>query len=189
MDKDKLLTWLKESSQDEDIKDQEYWEELWNQYVEESSAHYRQMSSKDALVRMLSTNNYRERCQALGCEELGVRIRAGDICYIDYGLSYLNEAGFQHFGLIMKIINKKALVIPMTSNPNTYKEALGDHPKNHLMAIGKVEGMSRDSVLFLKVVRSINTARIIDVKAHIPLRSELFQKIHERYLKMLTYQG
>lgn len=189
MDKEKLLMWLKASKEDDEIKNQEYWEELWSQYVEESCAHYNQMSSKDALVRMLSTNNYRERCHALGCEELGVRIRVGDICYIDYGLSYLNEAGFQHFGLIMKIINKKAVVIPMTSNPNTYKEALGNRGKKHLMAIGKVEGMSKYSVLFLNDVRSINTARIIDVKAHIPLKSELFQNIYERYLKMLTYQG
>lgn len=186
MEKDKLIKMLKEqSNKNATYEDDEELNEVLEQYVNETYGFYKVMTGKDALARMISEENYRERYQAKGCEELGVWVKPGDICYIDFGLGYLNEAGFQHFGLVMKIINNKAVVIPMTSNEKTYHEAIKANGKSHLMAIGKIKGMNKNSVLFLNDFKSINTARIIDVKAHIPVDSKLFIQIKNRAIKLL----
>jgi hypothetical protein len=105
------------------------------------------------------------------------------------GQQYLNEAGYQHFGLIMSICAKKALVIPMTSNASTYAKAYD--PKNNprgkknLMRIGKVEGLNKESVLFLNDIRYVNTARVIDIKAHIPTDSSLFVTAQKRMMEVM----
>ena len=155
-------------------------DKILRQYVRETYGYYKVMEPKDALTRLLSDANYRDRCKKGGAGELGIWIKPGDICYIDYGLSYLNEMGFQHFGLVVKIVHCKAFVIPMTSNEKTYRNALKKDYKGHLMPIGKIPGMYKDSVLFLNDYRSINTARVIGVQAHISTKSELFQTIKSR---------
>ncbi len=180
--KDKILKILKEF----DCNNSKYaMEEVLSEYMKETYGMYRVMPCKDALVSMLSEQNYRQRHKASGCEALGVWVRPGDICYIDFGLSYLNEAGFQHFGLVLRLINNKAFVIPMTSNEKTYFDSISKNRKAHLMPIGKVKGMNKNSVLFLNDARCINTARIIDVKAHVPIQSNLFKEINERLSDLL----
>lgn len=186
MKKDKLIKMLKEYNKKEGFyEDSEELQEVLDQYVNETYGFYKVLTNKDVIAHMISEENYRERYQAKSCEELGVWVREGDICYIDFGSGYLNEAGFQHFGIVMKIVNSKAMVIPMTSNEKTYQEAMKMNSKCHLMAIGKVKGMNKNSVLFLNDFKSINTARIIDVKAHIPTNSELFAQIRERAIAVL----
>lgn len=180
--REKILKLLKEC----DKKENGYVQEaVLEEYIQETYGLYQVMPCKDALVAMLSEQNYRARHKVNGCEALGVWVRVGDICYIDFGLSYLNEAGFQHFGLIVKLIHNKAFVIPMTSNEKTYQESLARQNKSHLMPIGKVKGMHKHSVLFLNDAKCINTARIIDVKAHIPVQSALFKAVKERLYDML----
>ncbi len=159
------------------VKEEQYWHTVWNQYISECSDYYEGLSNYDAITRLISEQNYTQRSQHTGCKSLGVRIRVGDICFIDFGKAYLNEAGFQHFGFILTIKNHKALVIPMTSHRNKKSEL----EKNHLFYIGKIEGMAKDSTLFLNDARFINTARIIDVKAHIPKNSGLFKDISQRF--------
>lgn len=188
MEKEKLIKMLKEYSKKDKshiYEDKEELDSLLNQYINETYGFYQVLTGKDAIAHMISDENYRQRYQAKSCEELGVWVKPGDICYIDFGSGYLNEAGFQHFGIVMKIVNNKAMVIPMTSNEKTYQEAIKMNRKYHLMAIGKVKGMNKNSVLFLNDFKSINTARIIDVKAHIPIDSKLFINIKERAIEVL----
>ena len=150
-------------------------------YLEDQKKTYQAMCQKELKGHLISEINYRERHQLLSCEQLGVNIRVGDICYVDFGRAYIQEAGFQHFGLIVAMYHGKAFVIPMTSNPSTY--AQGYHPvdnpngKKHLLQIGLIPGLVRPSVLFLNDAKFINTARIIDVKAHIAVTSTLFELI------------
>jgi hypothetical protein len=66
---------------------------------------------------MLSHSNFLDRSNLLSCEQLFVKISPGDICFIDFGCAYRNEAGYQHFGIILSIVHSKAFVVPMTSNP------------------------------------------------------------------------
>ena len=153
-------------------------------YLEDQKKTYRSMCQKELKGHLISEINYRERHQLLSCEQLGVNIRIGDICYVDFGRAYIQEAGFQHFGLIVSMYHGKAFVIPMTSNPSTY--AQGYHPvdnpngKRHLLQIGLIPGLVRPSVLFMNDAKFINTARIIDVKAHIAVTSTLFELILSR---------
>ena len=53
------------------------------------------------------------------------------------------------------------------------------------MRIGLIEGMKKESVLFLNDCKYINTARIIDVKATIPENSALFGRIVRRVKECL----
>ena len=117
------------------------------------------------------------------CGELGVDIRVGDICYIDFGEAYIAEIGYQHFGLIITIFHNKAFVVPMSGNHTAYLQAYSkENPKGkrHLMRLGKIKGMNKESVLFINDAKWINTARIIDVKAHLRRDSELFREIKDR---------
>ncbi|MBE6107503.1 MAG: type II toxin-antitoxin system PemK/MazF family toxin [Erysipelotrichaceae bacterium] len=156
-------------------------------YIKEKE--YERLPDKVLQSHLISEANWMMRKEYRSCDQLGVRIEIGDICYIDFGQAYLNEAGFQHFGLILNVFNGKAFVVPMTSNPSTYAQAYDEfkqpHGKKHLMRIGLVKGLNRESVLFLNDCKYINTARIIDVKARIPQNSALFQKIRERVMNCL----
>ncbi|MDF9824952.1 hypothetical protein M2475_001354 [Breznakia sp. PF5-3] len=185
MEIEELSVYLKEGNLHKKAKEQLYWPNVWNMYIEETTSVYNCLTTKEALVRMISEVNFKNRSQASSCEELGVWIRVGDICYIDFGINYINEAGFQHFGVILAIRNNKVLVVPMTSNVKAYRDAQGNDGKGHLMAIGKIEGMHRESTLFLNDSKFINSARIIDVKAHISTNSELFKKIKQRFHEMI----
>ncbi|MEG0314585.1 MAG: hypothetical protein RR646_04925 [Erysipelotrichaceae bacterium] len=177
MDITMLTNLLKQSDSYNNIYDCECWDSLWKSYINEKEKEYCILSVKEAIHRIISEENFRNKSNFTSCEDSGVNIRVGNICYVDFGLSYINEAGYQHFGLIMSIKHGKALVIPMTSNHNTYLNA---NLRDHLLPIGLIKGMNRPSVLFLNDARFINTARIIDVKAYIPKSSNLFKDIQTK---------
>lgn len=182
----KLNALLKKEPKRNSIKDAEYWPDLWHEYVAEKNSEYAVLDSSEALGKMISEQNYRERAKLYSCSELGIEIKVGDICFIDFGEAYINESGYQHFGIIMSIINGKALVIPMSSNPHTYSQAMSEKNPNgkiHLMQIGLIKGLVKNSVLFLNDAKFINTARMIEAKAHIDEESDLFQMIRTRFKK------
>lgn len=96
---------------------------------------------------------------------------------------HTSEIGYQHFGLIITIFHNKAFVVPMSGNHAAYLQAYSkENPKGkrHLMRLGKIKGMNKESVLFINDAKWINTARIIDVKAHLRRDSELFCEIKDR---------
>lgn len=170
------------------IVEKAYWEELWQHYIEEKSQDYRSLEVKDAIPKLISDMNLRERRNITNCNELGVDIRVGDICYIDFGEAYIYEIGFQHFGIIMTLFHNKAFVVPISGNHSAYVQAYGkDNPKGkrHLMRLGKIRGMNKESVLFINDAKWINTARIIDVKSHLDKNSNLFREIKERVKQCL----
>lgn len=71
----------------------------------------------------------------------------------------------------------------MSGNHSAYRQAYSkENPngKRHLMRLGKMKGMNKESVLFINDAKWINTARIIDIKAHLDKNSELFKEIKER---------
>lgn len=138
---------------------------------------------------LLSEYNYKTRGNLKSCKLYGMTIEEGDIVYVDYGKAYTLEMGYQHFGVVIRVFNAKALIIPMTSNMeayhNAYDEMINPEGLTHLMKIGKQQGCFKYSVLYLNDAKFINTARIINIKGHIDTKSLLFKKIVERLTQII----
>lgn len=164
--------------------------DAWSKYIHARREFAKVVDEKNFEGNLISEANWLLRNQLTSCETLGFEIRQGDVCFIDFGQAYINEIGFQHFGLILSINQKKAFVIPMTSNEIQYRTAYDEieNPtgKKHLMRIGCLPGMAKPSVLFLNDCKYINTARIIDVKAHLSITSPCFKQIKKRIIKIIT---
>lgn len=163
--------------------------EAINDYIENVRNEYRAMNAKQARDCLLSEYNYQMRAKLKSSRSFGLDISAGDICYIDYGKAYISEVGYQHFGLVLKVFCGKAFVIPMTSNETNYAMAYDPQTNpnglRHLMRLGKMDGLYKYSVLFMNDGKFINTARIIDIKAHLDVNSELFRQISDRFIECL----
>ncbi|NLC34421.1 MAG: hypothetical protein GX760_04065 [Erysipelothrix sp.] len=124
----------------------------------------------------ISKMNHFKRADYWSCQDMEMDVRVGDICYTDFGIGYINECSYQHFGLITSVINHKAYIIPMTSNHRTVRQAKKG-TKDHLFYIGQPAGLNRETCAFINDGRFINTARIISVNAHIDSSSETFSKL------------
>lgn len=130
---------------------------------------------------LISDLNYDVRNKYKSSELVGFKVKVGDICYVDFGRAYINEAGYQHFGIILAINNSKVLIVPMSSNYSMYEQSYCEHEypigKKHLFRLPKIDSLKRKSVLFLNDIKCINTARVIEVKGRINPNDELFKSI------------
>jgi hypothetical protein len=156
--------------------------QLWEEAQEREKKMLEEMDDKEAYAYLVSKLNLCDRKEALSCEEFGIHICEGDICFADYGCAYLQETGYQHFGLILSICNHKAFIVPLTSNPKAYANAPN---KLHMMRLGLAEGMNKRSVVYLNDARWINTSHIVDVKAHLDTRSILFRQVRLNVMMLL----
>ena len=163
--------------------------EVWDNYIHYRTSVYEAMDPEHMRRNLISEANWMVRSRCVSGEELGIRVKKGDICFVDFGQVYLNESGYQHFALVMALSHKKACVIPMTSNAVTYSRAYDakDNPlgNDNLMRLGQLKGLRKPSVLFLNDVRFVNTARIIEVIGNISPRSKLFKDVQERLREVL----
>lgn len=159
-------------------------EEILQQYTNQYQQYLRSLPTKHMSRECVSGINRLQRQHLRSCMQINIQVNVGDVCYIDFGQVYINEAGYQHFGLVLSIVNHKAFVLPMTSNSMTYQYANDasriEHGKNHLIQLGWIEGLNKQSVAFINDCKFINTARIISVKGHINPESEMFREIVER---------
>ncbi len=141
---------------------------------------------------LLSEYNHKVRSQLKSCKLFGMTIEEGDIVYADFGKAYILEMGYQHFGVVVKVYNAKALIIPMTSNMeayhNAYDELINPNGLSHLMKIGRQQGCFKYSVLYLNDAKFINTARIINKKGHIDTESLLYKKIVDRLIQIIQLE-
>lgn len=155
-----------------------------DRYLLIKKEYLNKLSNYETARELISDLNYRQRSAYKSSELIGFKVRVGDICYIDFGKAYINEAGFQHFGIVIGLNNSKALVVPMSSNISMYNQSYCEqfypNGKRHLFRLPIVAGLKRKSVLFLNDLKYINTARIISVKGNIHPSSQLFIAINER---------
>lgn len=164
--------------------------EVLDYYMDSLYVQYDNMEFNELKRNLMSEMNYLIRKEMKSSELVGFKVKKGDICYIDFGRALINEAGFQHFGVIVSVNNSKAFVIPMTSNSSMYEQSYCSkeyvYGKKHLMRLGDITGLNKKSVLFLNDAKYINTARVIEVKGHINPYSELFQEIIMRLKECLN---
>ena len=152
---------------------------LKEQAFHEEQTLLNEMSPEEQFDYMISKMNYCRRKHALSCLEFNVLIDVGDICYIDYGNSYINETGYLHFGLILALNHGKAFVVPITGSNNRLMEK----DVEHVYKLGKVKGMKKICMCYLNDAKWINTSRIIDVKSHLPVLSKSFKEIKEKVIE------
>ncbi|MBQ9327292.1 MAG: type II toxin-antitoxin system PemK/MazF family toxin [Solobacterium sp.] len=157
----------------------------WSDYVESRRTVYGQFLPNYLQPNMRSEAMWVLRGKCHSGEEVGIYVHRGDICWMDFGQSFLEEMGYQHFGLVMALCNKKALVIPMTSNKEAFIRS--EEKYSHLMRIGQPEGLDKPSTLFLNDLRFINTARILKIRSRIDPESGLFQEIQKRVIDLLIH--
>lgn len=159
-------------------------DEILETYFDDYYHFVKQQSIQQQRKECLSGYNRIRRAHLWSSEALKVNVRVGDICYLEYGLAFINEAGYQHFGLVLAIFNHKLLVAPMTSNKEMIQQARNvmRQGKQHLYYIGKWEGLNKPSVLFLNDIKFINSARIISINGHMDPDSKMFREIM-MYLK------
>lgn len=168
-------------------------ETVLQNYMQLKTEVYESIIPKSIEHAILSEANWLGRGNLMSGEDVGFFVEVGDIVYMDYGQAYLNEMGYQHFGLVMAISEKKALVIPMTSNAKTYANAYDpesnpEGKKNLFPLPGIIDGLCKKSVLFLNDMKFVKTARMIEKKAHIDVKSPVFRKIQLRIM-MLLFQN
>jgi hypothetical protein len=90
----------------------------------------------------------------------------------------------------MNIINNKVLVVPMTSNPETYNKGNpnNDHPLPQLFQLGIIKGLNKESVCFLNDAKFINRARIIKIQGHLDPTSVLYRQLKQRLIQTILPQ-
>lgn len=186
-----MRSYLISSLIDATLEDNNFNEGIIEETMFEFQNHISKLNGKDAAKILLSTQNYIQRSQLKIHETFEVNV--GDVCYIDFGQAYLNESGFQHFGLVISKLNGKVFVVPMTSNPYTYAQAYDriDNPygRKHLMRFGQRNGLNRESVLFINDCKFINPTRIIEIVGHLDINDEFFLKIQKRVGYCLFKEG
>ncbi len=174
----KLINFLSRKDKEIDFN------EIIEFYLKSKKDEFLEMNKRQLARLLISEFNYSLRKDYKSSELVNIKINIGDICYIDYGRAYINEAGYQHFGLVIKTCNSKALVIPMSSNFNMYNQSFCPQSylngKPHLFRLPEVAGLHKKSVLFLNDTKFINTARVIEVKGFISPNSKLFNDIIKR---------
>ena len=107
--------------------------ELWANYMDERRKVYGLVVPEQVDSALISEANWITRSQYSSGQYLGVHVKVGDICYLDYGQAYLNEMGYQHFGLVLLMCNDKIFVVPMTGNKKNYMQAMSeDNPNGKL---------------------------------------------------------
>lgn len=162
---------------------------IWQNYLRTRREVYERLIPNHAVNNIVSECNWISRSQSSSSRQLNISVKPGDICYLDFGQAYRYETGYQHFGLIVSMHTGKALIVPMTSNPEQYASAYDEktnpHGKKHLMRLGRIGMMNRNSVMFLNDMKYLNTARIIDVKGHLNTDSDLFQQVKKRLIDMI----
>lgn len=167
-------------------------EDLIQDYLDYLEEKLKNMHPKQAAKVLISKFNYELRHDYKSSELVGFKVRVGDVCYADFGEAYINEAGFQHFCIVIGYHNSKAVVLPMSSNFTMYQQSYCPktfpNGKRHLYRLPEsLSLLSKRSVLFLNDLKCINTARIIEVKGNIGPNSLLFNDILERSKTLLHH--
>lgn len=152
--------------------------DLYEDYIDQLPHYQRRKEYLSGLNRL-------NRSSLWSCDELNLEVKPGDICYMDFGQVYINEAGYQHFGLVISNFNYKLFVVPMTSNRETIRRAR-ELCSEHLFYIGQLEGLNKPSVLFLNDCKFINSSRVISINSYLCPNSAMFKEI-ENELKMKIF--
>ncbi|MBK2402120.1 MULTISPECIES: hypothetical protein [unclassified Erysipelothrix] len=170
--------WLKKCENRSIHRTVEDYLNTYRSYIYLLPPYYIRKECISGLNRMCRQKNW-------SCESLNLSVSIGDICYMEFGQAFINEAGYQHFGLVMGIFNYKLFVVPMTSNYEIIQQArnINQLGKRHLYYIGQIPGLNKSSVLFLNDCKYVNSARVISINGRIDPNGPMFKEIRDLIIK------
>lgn len=149
-------------------------------FINDYAAFVHDMAKSMQRKECISGVNRIKRSHFWSCENIGLKIKVGDVCFVDFGHGYINECAYQHFALVVKLYRGKAFVVPMTSNPRTVALAKSKK-RSHLFYMGHLQGLDKETCVFINDARFINTARVISVNAQLDKNDEKFKIIAKKY--------
>ena len=136
---------------------------------------------------MRSEANWMLRSRYSSGLEIGIHVSPGDICWMDFGQMFNREMGYQHFGLIIGMMDEKAVVVPVTSSETAHAKAENRNVRvQNVIFIGQPVGLTKPSSVYINDIRTINTARIMKIRAHIDVNSEVFVRIKDSVIDILN---
>lgn len=154
-------------------------EELIEDYTENYKEYLVTLSDDHLKRECISGRNRLTRMGITKCVIPDEKIKSGDICLFDFGQAYIQESGYSHLGIVISLYLQKVLVAPLSSNAHAVASArnMKKNGKQHLYTVGKLPGLDKPSVVFLNDCKYVSSSRIIDVKTHLAVESEMFQEI------------
>lgn len=165
-------------------------EDIMNAYfsLEENLKNlFQNLKQDEAINYIISTQNWinkKEHTKWKG-EINGTKISIGDIFIANLGSKYKPEIAYTHPVSILEIIKNYVLVIPTTTNTETYASAY--HPianpngKKQYRRVESKDGFDKDCSLILSNILTISKGRLLDKKGCI-----LDQKLYDE-IKMQTF--
>ena len=85
------------------------------------------------------------------------KAKRGEIFYIDFGVNIGSEYRYHHFGIVIRVEGKLAIVVPLTSKNTSYNK---NNPL--VLNLGLINNMpiQTDSYALINQIRSVSRARL-----------------------------
>ena len=141
-------------------------------------------------IKSLNPERYRQETRRVAFFVIGCFVIQA-MLFSTISVQLLGTPGADNFrfnlaGVVVGVISTVLLVrFQFWDKPWMASAVYGWRLKRHLMRLPEIEGLNKSSVLFLNDAKWINSARVIDVKAHIDPNSYLFDKIKKCVLQMM----
>lgn len=114
-------------------------------------------------------------------------IEVGQVLQVDNGKNYNVECGLIHYGLIIKVIKNKVLILPMTTNRDEFIKAY--HPKENISGDFSfrrgllTEGFTVPVTLYINDLKCLSIGRLIPYKRITILNTDAYTNIREHILR------
>ncbi len=139
---------------------------------------------------LISENNWffrKANVKCKGKDNVALPLFAGQLIQVDLGKDYEVESGLIHYGLILKVVKDKVLIIPMTTTPKQISVAF--HPKKnptgkfHLRRGLLSEGFTKSVALYINDIRCVSIGRLLPYKSVDKINVNTYNEIREHVLR------
>lgn len=162
-----------------------------NVYLDNYKEYLLNTSVFECSSLLISENNWFARKGITSCiyKDQVFSLQAGQIVHVDNGKNYDTECGLIHYSLILKVLDKKVLILPMTTNRDEFDKAY--HPTTNFTGnfeyrrglIG--EGFSTEVTLFINDIKCVSVGRIIPKPYSDIIDLEVLRSIKEHVSRLM----
>jgi hypothetical protein len=146
----------------------------------------------DCASILISENNWFHKRRRSNCNTIIGKSsppQAKQIILVDFGKMYESEWGLIHYGLVIKVLNQKLLIVPMTTAKKHFVRAY--HKQNNptgnfeLRQALKTEGFTTDATLIINDIKCISMGRVLPTNDLVIIEDRIFANIRE-HINRLT---